>query len=279
MLRTRERPYHLGGIPIPPLQATQLLYRSTSQTGDPTVNVTSVIPPLIKARKAKVVSYQSFYDSLNPEDEPSYAIAGGQPTLGGLISNFELWVFGPFLADGYTVIVPDIEGQRADFAAGPEYGMNTLDSIRAALSSKEVGLPSDAKVAMLGYSGGALATEWAVELAPTYAPDLKQRLIGAAMGGLLVHPAHNLHYVDGSRVWAGVMLMALVGISRAFNVDFTPYLSANGVQLFNNMQTKSITDVLGQYWDPKKGGPEVGRPGQTRVPNSREHSALRRLRQ
>ena len=252
VLRTRSIPYHLGGIPTP-FKATQLLYRSTSQTRKPTVNVTSVIQPPDQDDKTKVLSYQSAYDSLNQNDEPSYAISGGL-TLGGLINNVELAVFGPFLADGYTIIVPDTEGQGADFAAGPEYGMNTLDSIRAVFSpSSTVGLPDDAKVAMLGYSGGAIATEWAAELAPTYAPDVNKRMIGAAMGGLLVHPAHNLRYVDGSLGWAGVMLMALVGIARAFEkeTDFRKYLSANGAKLFEDMQTKSIVDVLFQ---PKYSG-------------------------
>ena len=102
-------------------------------------------------------------------------------------------MFGLFLTQGFAVIVPDTEGQRADFAAGPEYGMNTLDSIRAAFNSSTVGLPADARIALLGYSGGAIASEWAAELA--YAPDVNGRLIGAAIGGVLVHPAHNLHYV------------------------------------------------------------------------------------
>jgi hypothetical protein len=105
---------------------------------------------------------------------------------------------------------------------------------------------------MLGYSGGAIATEWAAELAPTYAPDVNKRLIGAAMGGLLVHPAHNLHYIEDTWFWGGVMLMALVGITRAFDVDVRQYLSANGVKLFDNMKTKSIINVLGQYGDPLK---------------------------
>jgi hypothetical protein len=245
VLKTRSIPYHAVGVPTL-LTTTQLLYRSTSQTGTPTVNVTSVIQPPIQLDKTKVISYQSAYDSLNQNDEPSYAISGGL-TLGGVVSGVEGAVFGPFIADGYTVIVCDTEGQRADFAAGPEYGMNTLDSIRAAFQSSTVGLPSDAKVAMLGYSGGAIATEWAAELAPTYAPDVDARLIGAAMGGVLVDPAHNLHYVEGSLIWAGVMPMALVGIARAFEVDFTPYLSAHGVQVFNDMMTASIVDVLGHY--------------------------------
>ena len=245
VLQTRSIAYHILGVPTS-LKTTQLLYRSTSQTGNPTVNVTSVIQPLSQRNGTKVISYQSAYDSLNRNDEPSYAISGGF-TLGGVVANVELAVFGLFLADGYTVIVPDTEGQRADFAAGPEYGMNTLDSIRAALSSSTVGLPDTARVAMLGYSGGAIATEWAAELAPAYAPDLDRRLIGAAMGGLLVHPARNLLYVEGSYFWAGVMPMALVGIARAFEIDFTPYLSPYGAKVFQDLQTASIVNVLGRY--------------------------------
>ena len=193
-----------------------------------------------------MISYQSAYDSLNRNDEPSCAISGGL-RLGGVIPNVEAAVFGPFLADGYTINLPDTEGQRADFAAGPEYGMNTLDSIRAAFNSPTVDLPPDAKVAMLGYSGGSIATVWAAELAPTYAPDVNARMIGAAMGGVLVDPAHNLHYVEGTGFWSGIIAMALAGIARAFEVDFTPYLSAYGARVFHEMQTASIVNVLGQY--------------------------------
>jgi hypothetical protein len=248
VLNTRSFAYRAFGVPTW-LKAKQLLYRSTGQTGNPTVNVTSVIQPPDQDDKTKVISYQSAYDSLNQNDEPSYAIRGGV-TLGGLVPNVEGAVFGPFLADGYTVIVPDTEGQRADFAAGPEYGMNTLDSIRAVFSpSSTLGLPDDAKVALLGYSGGGIATEWAAELAPAYAPDVNARMIGAAMGGLLVDPTHNLNYVEGTWFWGGVMPMALVGIARAFEVDFTPYLTPVGMTVFNEMQTTSIGDVLGRYKD------------------------------
>jgi hypothetical protein len=245
VLKTRSFRYHIFGFPTL-LETTQLLYRSTSQTDKPTVNVTSVIQPPIRFDATKVISYQSAYDSLNRNDEPSYAISGGL-RLGGVVPNVEAAVFGPFIAEGYTVIVPDTEGQRADFAAGPEYGMNTLDSIRAAFSSSTI--PSDAKVAMLGYSGGAIATEWAAELAPAYAPDVNERLIGAAIGGVLVDPAHNLNYVEGTKFWAGVMAMALVGIARAFEIEteLARYLTSNGARIFHEMQTASIVNVLGQY--------------------------------
>lgn len=243
VLKTRSFHYHLFGFPTL-LKTTQLLYRSTGQTGAPTVNVTSVISPPISFDKRKVVSYQSAYDSLNSNDEPSYAISGGL-RLGGLIPNVEVAVFGAFLAEGATVIVPDTEGQRAAFAAGPEYGMNTLDSLRAALNSAAI--PADARIALLGYSGGALGTEWAAELAPTYAPEVNEHLVGAAIGGVLVDPAHNLHYIEGTAFWAGVLPMALAGIARAFEIDLTRYLTPAGAKIFHQMETASIINVLGQY--------------------------------
>ena len=245
VLRSRTLKYHVAGIPLP-IKAVQLLYRSTSQLGEPTVNVTSVLKPPLSVGTPQVVAYQSFYDSLNPADEPSYAVSGGL-TFGGAIPQVESALMAPELLAGRTVVVADTEGQNADFAAGPEYGMNTLDSLRAALAAPATGLASTKKIGMIGYSGGAIATEWAAELAPTYAPEVNAKLVGAAMGGVLVDPAHNLHYVDGSLSWAGVMPMAIIGASRAFHIDLMPYLSEYGAQIYAKLEKASIAEVLAQY--------------------------------
>ena len=245
VLKTRTMPYHVAGLPLP-VKAVQLLYRSSGQTGAPTVDVTSVLLPPLRLGMPKIVAYQSFYDSLNQADEPSYAIAGGL-TLGGAIPQVETLLFAPQLLAGNAVAIADTEGQAADFAAGPEYGINTLDGLRAALASPATSLAGAQKIGLIGYSGGAIATEWAAELAPTYAPDINARLVGASFGGVLADPAHNLHYVDGSTLWAGVMPMAIVGVSRAFGIDLTPYLSDYGKQLYDKLQKASIAEVLGQY--------------------------------
>jgi hypothetical protein len=245
VLKTRTLPYHVVGLPLP-VKAVQLLYRSTGSVGQATVNVTSVLRPPLSLGVPDVVAYQSFYDSLNQDDEPSYAISGGL-TLGGAIPQVESALFAPELLAGNAVVIADTEGQAANFAAGPEYGINTLDSLRAALASPATGLAGADKIGLIGYSGGAIATEWAAELAPSYAPDINQLIVGAAFGGVLVHPAHNLHYVDGSTVWAGVIPMAVIGVSRAFQIDLTPYLSEYGLQIYNKLQKASIAEVLGTY--------------------------------
>ena len=71
------------------------------------------------------------------------------------------------------------------------------------------------------------------------------------MGGVLVDPAHNLKYVEGSSKWASIIPMSLDGLSRAFHVDFTPYLSEYGQELLKEDQDDSITneqEVPGLTW-------------------------------
>lgn len=246
VLKKRTVPYSIQGLDLP-LKAVQLLYRTTNQVGRAVVNVTTVVRPVVPlSASAKVVSYQSFYDSLDPADQPSAVIAGGSG-LGAGIVNIETLLFAPLLLAGYTINIPDTEGQSADFAAGPEYGVNTLDSLRAISGSAATGVGTKAPIGLIGYSGGAIASEWAAELAASYTPRLAARIVGTAIGGVLVHPGHNLHYIDGSSTWAGVIPMALVGIARSFHIDLSPYLNAHGKEVMAGMRRATISEVLGAY--------------------------------
>jgi len=244
ILKSRTLSYHVLGLPTP-VTAVQLLYRSTDVQGNPSANVTSILKPETPD-PSKAVSYQSFYDSLDPADSPSRSVAGGI-TLGGLINNVEAFLIGPLLDKGYTVVIPDTQGQDANFAAGPEYGYNTIDSIRAATRSADTGLDRRTRFGLVGYSGGAIATNWAAALAPTYAPDVNRQLVGFAEGGLLVSPANNLNYVSGSVVWAGIAAMATVGIGRSFDIDLDPYVNDYGREILGRFEKASIINVLLQY--------------------------------
>ncbi|MGC0318198.1 hypothetical protein QBC98_006715 [Kitasatospora acidiphila] len=245
VLKTRTLTYHIEGIPTP-LTAVQLLYRTADAQGRPTANVTTVVRSL-RGDGGKAVSYQSFYDSLNPADAPSRAIAG-DVRLGGVLANSENIFLAPLLLQGYNVIIPDTEGQNADFAAGPEYGTDTLDSIRAATqSSARTGMNADTRIGLLGYSGGSIATDWAAALAPGYAPDVNARLVGFAEGGLLVDPAHNLTYVNGSLLWSGVIPMTIIGIDRAYGSGLKSYLSSYGTEVYDKLEHGSLFDAQGHY--------------------------------
>ncbi|KAA1421394.1 triacylglycerol lipase [Nocardioides humilatus] len=266
VLKTRTVPYSVQGVDLP-LEAVQLLYRTRNARGRAVANVTSVVRPILPLGGAKVVSYQSFYDSLNPADQPSVAIAGGTG-LGPGIANVETTLIAPLLLAGFTINIPDTEGPTADFAAGPEYGYTTLDSLRAITRAEATGVGRRTPVGLIGYSGGAIGSEWAAELAHDYAPDVARRIVGTAIGGILVHPGHNLHYMDGSLAWAGVLPMALIGLSRAYDVDLARYANEEGKALLRKMRHASITQAIGTYpgltWKsivkPRYATPEAVRP-------------------
>ncbi len=144
-------------------------------------------------------------------------------------------------------MIADTQGRTADFAAGPEYGRATLDSIRAAIASPQVGLTPRPKIGLFGYSGGAIATNWAAALAPATPPRSTDGSSGPPRAACLVAPAHNLDYIEGSQIWAGVLAMALVGAARGFEVDLERYLNPYGKKVFAEMRKASIAEVLGAY--------------------------------
>jgi hypothetical protein len=224
-----------------PVTVVQLLYRSTGVLGQPTTNVTSVLLPTGTPNPTEAISDQLAYDSLNPLSEPSVGLSEGDSEGDGP---------GSYLADGIAVIIPDTEGQSADMTEGHEYGMNTLDSIRAATGSPLTGLSRKTKVVLEGYSGGAWATEWAAQLAPTYAPDVNAQLVGAAEGGLPVDAAHIADYVSGEEMFTCELPMALIGLARAYDVNFAPYLSSQGLSYYDSAtwQDDSLGSTIYGCW-------------------------------
>jgi hypothetical protein len=53
--------------------------------------------------------------------------------------------------------------------------------------------------------------------------------------------------VNGSQIWAGVVPMALIGLSRSYHIDLTPYLSSYGLAVMAKLQKASITAGLTGY--------------------------------
>jgi Secretory lipase len=242
VLKQRAITVYNGGAPTP-LSATQVLYRTEGELGQPTVTVATVIRPVTPALSTKIVSYQMAYDALGPECDPSYTLQGGNPS-GATTNAEEEQLVAAYVAAGDTAVVPDYEGTSLDWAAGQESGYNTLDGIRAAENLLKLA-PASTPVGMVGYSGGSIATEFASELAPTYAPKLD--IVGVAEGGIPVDMAHNTTYINGSQSWSGVIPAVLVGLSRSFHLNLTPYLSPYGVKIANQVKDECINSFFGGY--------------------------------
>lgn len=240
VLKERSVSLQLEGLTVP-VRTEQVLYRTTGELGQPTVTVTTIIKPLLSVLATKIVAYQNAYDALGPECDPSYTLQGGNNS--DSTGQEEEVAIAAYVAAGYTVTVPDYEGEDLQWGAGQESGYGTLDAIRA--TEHYLGVPSSTRTGMLGYSGGSIASEWAAELAPSYAPEL--HIVGTAIGGVPVHYAHVLNYINGDNNWSGIIPALFISLPRAFNVDISPYLSAYGKQLMSQVAGKCIADFASAY--------------------------------
>jgi hypothetical protein len=130
-----------------------------------------------------VVNYQVAEDSGGEINcAPSYTLQTGSDSKYAGTGGIEAALIAAALNQGWIVNSPDWEGPKSTFVDGFGAGQATLDSIRAALASESItGVSPQAKIQLWGYSGGALASEWASELQKSYAPETP--IIGMALGG------------------------------------------------------------------------------------------------
>ncbi|MFL6238524.1 MAG: lipase family protein [Actinomycetes bacterium] len=244
VLKQRAVNVSLGTTMSTPIQAEQLLYRTSGELGEPTVTVTTVIRPATGTVLPQIIDYLSFYDALGAQCDPSYTLTGGDPGAPNRQqAEEEEALIAAHLASGSIITVPDFEGEHLEWTAGHEAGYDSLDAVRA--TESYLGLAKTTKVGLSGYSGGSIAADWASELAPSYSPELN--IVGVAEGGIPVDFAHNLNYINGSQGWSGVIPAALVALARAYKLDLPPYLSAYGMKLTNQVQHACIGSFNGAY--------------------------------
>jgi hypothetical protein len=230
ILRTRTIAYGDGSANTP-LKTTQVLYVTSDELGCRTVSVVTVFQPHKKSAASitRLFSYQTSYDALGSQCDPSYTLKAGTEGETGFVTSLT--------NTGDTVLMADYEGEDAAYGVGPLSGYQTLDAIRAAetwLGAPEASTP----VGMLGYSGGAVATEFASELAPTYAPHLD--IVGVAEGGLPVDLFHELTYIDHpNSPWTGQIPSYLDGLARGSDVrDLYTFYTPEGINIANADQTQ-----------------------------------------
>lgn len=127
----------------------------------------------------------------------------------------ELLLVEVALEQGWVVIVPDFLGPKGAFLANELAGHAALDGIRAAINSASfTGISRDPTVAMWGYSGGSLASLWAAELQPTYAPEL--RTVGAAVGGTVPNITTVVTSVNKNAA-AGLIPAGVLGLANQYS--------------------------------------------------------------
>ncbi|CAO3690936.1 unnamed protein product [Umbelopsis ramanniana] len=210
ILRTRPVPNKLAAFSAFPqnmANAWQILYRTTDGLGNPQATVTTVMEPH-NPDKSKLLSYQVAEDSAYQGCAPSYVLQAGTG-LSDTASQAELLLMDAALDRGWYVYKLD---------------MPLLIPFRAVLQSTNVtNVSANATVAMWGYSGGALASGWAAELQPTYAPELN--LAGAAIGGTPADLNATLYAVNKG-LFVGLVPAGIVGLCQQYS-ELNDYVIAN----------------------------------------------------
>ena len=245
VLKKRSVRLAFGAGNSTPIPAEQLLYRTTGQLGEPMVTVTTVLQPTPVPVVPRIVGYMSFYDGLGSRCDPSYTLAGGDPgdsTYAQEADEEELLISW-YLSQGDIVTIPDFEGTNLAWMAGRRSGYAALDSIRA--TEAYLGISPATKVGLSGYSGGSVATDWASELAPAYAPELN--IVGVAEGGIPVNYFDHFSYINGTSQYSAAIPGELLGLARAYGIDLTPYLTPLGRAVVQAERDTCMASDFGKF--------------------------------
>lgn len=199
-------------VTVPLRSATLIKFATTDAVGAPIFGTATLLIPARAARGPRPLLVNNLpIDSLGAACTPGYTLAHGF-SIATNITDLIPPTTQLALNDGHAVLIPDHQGPRMAYAEPVVAGHVMLDAIRAGLAV----LPDmlrHSRIAMTGYSGGAIATHGASKLVGEYAPELADRIVGAALGGV---PA-DFRMLVGSmnaNLATGLFHAATVGIAR-----------------------------------------------------------------
>ncbi|MFQ6329007.1 lipase family protein [Nocardia sp. CWNU-33] len=227
-------------ILVPIRQALLLKFRTTDAHGLPSyATATLIVPTTAWAGPGSrpVVVNNLPIDALGRDCTPGYSFAHGFSTKTSF-TDFIPPTTQLAVLRGYAVLVPDHEGPWMAYAEPYVAGHAVLDAIRAVreLRPEEFG---DSKFAMAGYSGGAIATHGAVKLIDSYAPELAEVIVGAALGGVPADFEILARSMNGNLA-SGVFMAAAFAIGRE-----RPEILARMNNLAQWVATSPVKDLCG----------------------------------
>lgn len=206
----------------------QVLVQSTDSHDQPQQIVSTIIEPNTPwtgPGPRPLVSFNATIDSLGLDCMPSHVLPNK--------FNLELPPFLQILAErGYGLVVTDFQGPKAAYAAGRANGRAVLDGMRAARAFVPPGADSgaalfgDSRIVQVGYSGGGIATGWAAQIQPVYAPELTDVLVGSSVGGVPADYSDLFDTMDGTLA-SGLYRAAVLGLAREYP-ELYPLLNDTG---------------------------------------------------
>jgi hypothetical protein len=259
-----------------PADVWQVLYRSTTALGQPTaISGTVLVPRTPVAGPRPIVAYASGTQGWGDQCAPSKEMAGGTYDEAFAVSNL--------LNRGWAVVVTDYPGLGTPgdetYSAGIPEGYAVLDALRAASRLGAAGLSRSAPMAIEGYSQGGGAADWAAQLQPAYAPEL--RLAGVAGGGTPANLQAVAANINGSLFFA-FLAGSAIGFNAAYPaLDLPHLLNDNGRAALARLDTECQLTALPEFAGRRiedftvDGSNPIGRPDWTAVVDRNNLGAVR----
>ncbi|HEY9240754.1 MAG TPA: lipase family protein [Streptosporangiaceae bacterium] len=228
--------------PVASTDAWQILYLSSTVTGAATaVSGTLIVPTTAYSGTRPVVAYAAGTQGWGDQCAPSKEIAA---------NNFdEQFAVNNLLGKGWAVVITDYPGLGTPgdetYNVGIPEGYAVLDALRAATRLSAAGLSATAPMAIEGYSQGGGAGDWAAQLQPSYAPELK--LDGVAAGGTPANLQAVADNINGTAFFAFLAGTAL-GFNAAYpSLDLNAELTPAGQAALASLDTMCQLQALASY--------------------------------
>lgn len=204
-------------------KGTRIMYQSLNGREQP-VAVTGTYfepdTPWPGSGPRPLVAFAPWFQGLGDQCAISRLVSEGGFHYGGYLDfsfSYEAGFIATMLDRGFAVVATDYQGigTYGPPTAGIRipYARAVIDAARAALRLPDTSLDPHGPVAFWGYGPGGQAAGAAVEMAPSYAPDLD--VVGAWLGAPMADPALAAVYADGSML-TGTMGWALNAFIAAY---------------------------------------------------------------
>ncbi|MEH0111208.1 lipase family protein [Tersicoccus sp. MR15.9] len=255
----RTEPLSLGirlslpGLTGPlPGRATRLMYTSTDSNDRPTaVTGTYLEPtaPWLGGGSRPLVTLAA--GTLGQGDQCAPSLGLERPlilTSETVSANYEILSAYRLLSRGIAVVFTDYAGlgttdRLHTYVNRLDSGRAVLDAARAARSLPGTSLTPQSKVATFGYSQGGEASAAALELAPSYAPDLP--LVAGYSGAPPADLIRVLKGIDGT-ILTGAIGWAMNGFAQSSPVVASMLdrnLNAHGKDTLKALSTECLPDA------------------------------------
>ncbi|MEC3956757.1 lipase family protein [Nocardia sp. CDC153] len=215
----------LPGLRLP-ARAWRISYATTTAKGDPTQVTGTVLVPDTPWRgpgSRPLVGYAVGTQGM----ANTVAAASWQLRLG---IEYESVFLRTALRRGWALAIADYPGLGSPglhpYVMGRALGPAVLDSMRAARRLPEAELDPDGPLGIYGYSEGGNAAGWALQLQPTYAPDLP--LVGGAVGSAPADLVDMVKFLDDTP-YAVLLFYGVLGIEAAYpELNVLQHLNVTG---------------------------------------------------